>query len=129
MTSDNPLQAPDRSPTGRSPRQVRQAKLLGQAAAALQLLAVVFNFLACAFWALSLIWVGVGLFWVLLMAVLVWEGVGAVEVLVYGRRRHGAWGPGAGAIVSLLNFNVITLLVELVALGMVVSAGRGAAQE
>lgn len=127
MANDDPFYAPAAPPTTRTPRQAQQAKVLGQAAAALQLLAVVFNLLTAAMWALSLIWIGIGLFWVLLMGVLVWEAVGAVDLLRSGRR--SPWGAAAGMAVSLLNFNLVTLLMEGLALGLLLTAGRAEPEE
>ncbi len=100
--------------------------LLTRIAAAVSLLATVYNlFLTLVFFAVF-IWVAVGLCWSLVAVVLLLEGVVAIALLITGYRPWGFAVPILGVICSLCNFNFIGVILEVVSLILLAAAASQA---
>ncbi len=88
-------------------------------AGALMLLSSLWNMVMSAIWFFSLIWVCVGVFWLVpgLLAV-VYAGVGIYMLATGAQVKPIAFAPAIGLLISLMNFNFLGMAIDVVALIM-----------
>ena len=104
---------------------------LYRASGGVMVLSGLFNALAAFFWFISLVWVCVGVFWLIPLAIALTEvGVG-ILMLVTGRKfKLTAFMPLLGLVASVCNFNFMGGMLDLVAIGLgiggFVAAGQAA---
>lgn len=102
---------------------MRNSELIMRIAAAVELVAVLFNLFMAFIWFISLIWVLIGLLWGLIALAAVVEACVAVFVIVRGYSPFALAGPILGMIVSVCNFNLFFGLgIEMIVLVLFIVA-------
>ncbi len=101
---------------------MRTQDVLVRVASLLTVFAALWNILMSGIWFLSLVWVLIGIMWLVPMALAVVEILLACGMLIVGFNRAAPVVPLLGMFISVCNFNIIGFGLELMALLLMVGA-------
>lgn len=96
--------------------------ILSRVSAILSMMAALWNGLVATLYIAMLIWFLVGFLWFVPMFLVVLEGLAALAILIIGFRKPNPVVPLVGMFVSLCCFNVLAGMLELLSLGLQISA-------
>lgn len=110
---------------------MQTSDVLYRVSGALMLMSGLWNMFMSFIWFISLIWVCVGVFWIIPGALaLVYTGAGIAAIATGNKAKPIAFVPAIGLVVSMLNLNFVGMMLDVFALVLgIVGYSQAASEE